>query len=140
MKRETIRRVETEEQAREVQRPHVSHWSKHPHLPKYCCAAVHDGGRSVGFHQCGRKPKHWYGSLGYCNQHDPNAVLERREKNEAEYRLKMDAYVAGIEAKTRARLLGEACIDAVQKIAAGHNDPRGLCLELLRQHKVETGE
>lgn len=129
-------KIITEEQAKSVQWPYINHWSKQRHSPEYCCAAVHDGGRSVGFHQCSFKPKHWYGSLGYCTKHDPNNVLAERHRRDEEYRGKLAEYNAKLEASVRARLFAEACEAAVRSIAAGHNDPRSLCLEILEQFKA----
>ncbi len=36
---------------------------------KYCRESVPMGGRSVGFHQCCRKPKVYIDNIGYCTQH-----------------------------------------------------------------------
>lgn len=35
----------------------------------YCAAAVHEGGQSVTFHQCGRRPALRLGGYGWCKQH-----------------------------------------------------------------------
>jgi len=34
-----------------------------------CRWAVHDGGRSVTFHQCWRHPAVWKDDIGLCRQH-----------------------------------------------------------------------
>ena len=35
----------------------------------YCAAAVHEGGQSVTFRQCGRRPTLRIGGYGWCTQH-----------------------------------------------------------------------
>jgi hypothetical protein len=137
MEREKIpRRVETEEQARSIQPPYTGpFYARRTHDPTWCCASVPDGGRSVSFRQCGRKPKHWYGELGYCNQHDPNFVLDERDRREREYRAKRDRYQAHLENTVRRRQFLDACEVAVREIAKGHNDPMTLCRALLQKYK-----
>lgn len=57
--------------------------------PNYCYQAVHDTGRGVGFHQCGRRWKVEDESGNrWCSQHDPKTVArkdaEARNAYEAE--------------------------------------------------------
>lgn len=117
--------------------------------PKYCCHAVHEGGHGVGFYQCNNGPKYfrlvaridWRTGeattepveRGYCGTHDPVRVAERKkkrnEKNAAEEvirKAKQD------KRRTREEFVA-ACIEAVRKIGAGHNDPRTLALEVLQK-------
>ena len=37
--------------------------------PNYCARQVAEGGRSVGFNQCGRKIVKWIDGYGFCKQH-----------------------------------------------------------------------
>lgn len=70
--------------------------------PGYCAHGVHDGGRSVGFHQCGHKAKFTIAGFGYCGRHykavQEDVARERRnsarreawEKNNATARRRDD--------------------------------------------------
>lgn len=61
------------------------HWSHDPALDKsHCLASVPDGGRSVGHHQCSRRP--W--KDGWCKQHHPDSVANRREESNRRYEKK----------------------------------------------------
>ncbi len=59
--------------------------------PDNCRAAVHNGGRAPGFHQCYRKPKVQRkvqgekGKVGFCTQHDPEVVAAREKARSDEY-------------------------------------------------------
>jgi len=104
-----------------------------------CRAAVHDGGRWPGFHQCTRKVKvtrevNHHGKIvemGYCKQHDPVAVKAKADA----WRAKLDADCAERDAQRKAKRdaedLARAAIAALRQIAAGHNDPRSLAIEVL---------
>lgn len=69
-------------------------YKPNPIEPDKCRASVHNGGRGGGFHQCPRNPKvqrkvkGHRGKVGFCKQHDPEAVAardaERRERWDAE--------------------------------------------------------
>ena len=108
-----------------------------------CRASVHDrDSRSFNSHQCSKKAKVVRKVLhhgkevefGYCGLHDPVAVAEKRAKREAAWRAKWDAEQAAWKAKQDARELAERAeraIEALRQIAAGHNDPRSLAIEVL---------
>lgn len=123
--------IGTEEWARDAQRPHVTHFTNKPHDPKRCCASVPDGGRHVTFHQCSRKPKVFYGALGYCTSHDPVAVAEKRRAQKAAWKAEWEAKAAAIADAKKRREFEAACIAAIREIAAGHNDPRSLASGVL---------
>lgn len=114
--------------------------------PGTCCHAVHEGGRGVGFYQCTRKAKHKrdvlrYGkpaTLEYCTIHDPVAVKRKRDDWRAKFNAKMAAERADREAREAERVLKNAALEAIRKIAAGHNDPRGLALEILSDQEPST--
>jgi len=124
----------TEEWARERERPFVHHWHKTPHNPEYCCASVPEGGRSVLFHQCRRAPKVWYGSLGYCSQHDPVAADARHEAKKAQWAADEQSRTNRRATEAHAAAFGKAAVAALKEIAAGHNDPRSLAQSVLREH------
>jgi hypothetical protein len=51
--------------------------------PARCAEAVHDAGRGVGFHQCGRKWKVTDANGDrWCAQHDPQVVADKRTLRE----------------------------------------------------------
>lgn len=130
-------RVTTEEQARQVSFPYNG-WAGDPRPfdPRWCCASVHRGRGAPG--QCVRKPKHWYGKYGYCDQHDPNRMLDVQDQRDAEYKRKQAEINARIDAKAREREYHEACAAAVRNIAKGHNDPMLLCRAIMRKYGVEN--
>lgn len=110
---------------------HVSDIGRRPADNRYCVASVHNGSGHVGFHQCSRKPKHEYGGHGWCAQHYPPNEHKRREERHAAWKAEWKAREEGwareaAEAKQKA-----AALEAIKKIAAGHNDPRGLAEEVL---------
>lgn len=128
--------ITTEEDARIVQYPWSGRYGREiPHNTKYCCASVPDGGRSMGFHQCGNAPKHFYGSLGYCTKHDPNYIIQKKLAWEADYEAKLAAERAKRNLQALKAEFTQQCIEAVRTIAAGHNDARGLCQNLLYMFK-----
>ncbi|AWI90303.1 hypothetical protein C0214_19800 [Methylobacterium sp. DM1] len=101
--------------------------------PNRCRHAVYEG--RMGFYQCQRKPVVFRcvkgEDVGFCKQHDPEAVAAR----EKAWREKFDRERAAESAKwERARRLTEAnraAKEALEQIAAGHNDPRVLAAEIL---------
>ena len=116
--------------------PHKEPWK--PDLSR-CRCAVHDAESWPGFHQCNNKVKvtrkvlhHGVeAEFGYCNRHDPIAVAAKRAKQEAAWKAKWDAEKAAAQAKRDERELAERAIEALRQIAAGHNDPRSLAIEVL---------
>lgn len=109
-------------------------------LRKDCCnTAVHDAGRSVGFHRCGNKIKvrrlvvHRGETLelGYCGLHDPLKIAERRAKREAEWQAQRKADEAK---RARARAIEDAKAEAImilRRISEGHNDPRTAAMQFI---------
>lgn len=89
-------------------------------------------------HQCTKKATVWRPNedgetYGYCRQHDPVLVKQRRDarsaKWDAKWQQEMDAHQKA-EEERRALL---ACKEAIQQIAGGHNDARGLAVETLKK-------
>lgn len=98
---------------------------------RYCVASVWDG--RMGSYQCSRKPKHEYGGHGWCNQHYPPNEHARKEARSAEYQRQADERKAGYARDAAERSLRDDALQAIRQIAAGHNDPRALALEVLRE-------
>lgn len=71
------------------------------------------------------------GEIGFCRQHDPEAVKARgkarRDQWEAEYAAKR----AEDERNRLTRKAQDAAKAALEQIAGGHNDPRALAVEVL---------
>ena len=102
---------------------------REPHNPKYCAAAVF--GERVSHWQCHRKPKHQYGGYGWCAQHHPPNVHARKEARYAEHRRESDARTARWKREETEAKQRVAALEAIKKIAAGHNDPAALAREVL---------
>jgi len=117
--------VGTEEWARSISHPYTAIIWNTPHNPAYCCATI--WGPRVTSWQCNRKPSVFYGSLGYCKQHDPAAQIARRAEQDKRLREQMETDAR----KYALRALGPKAIEALRQIAAGHNDPRSLAKEVL---------
>ena len=115
----------TEEWARRTVPPHVSDIYRVPHDPNWCCASVL--GDWFGSHQCRRKPRVFYGELGYCGQHDPAVTVQR-------IAAKVSANAAKYAEQDRQCNLKADALSALKQIAAGHNDPRALAIEVLAKH------
>jgi len=102
--------------------------------PNRCRAAVSFGGRAVGFRQCLRKP--W--KDGWCKQHHPDTVAERRKRQDrmAQQRLenspimrlvKARREIEGLQARIDKALAWIATqdigsLDMVQKILEGKDE------------------
>jgi hypothetical protein len=107
--------------------------------PGSCCAAVHESGRGVSFYQCTKKAKYTREvmhrgqrvTLEYCGIHDPEFVRRKNIKWRTEYDARRAEEQAQRDAKKADRILRDAALEAIRKIAAGHNDPRSLAMEVL---------
>ncbi len=111
--------------------------------PGQCRAAVHEGGRGAGFYQCSRRAKVTRTvvtrnsetvDVEYCSTHDPVFIKAKAEKWRADYDAKRAREQAHHAELKRQKSLADAAIAAIKQIAAGHNDPRTLALELLAEH------
>lgn len=96
---------------------------------RYCVASIFDG--RAGSHQCSRKPKHQYGGHGWCAAHYPPNKEARREARNVAWQAKWDAHDAEAERRALLEAQKDAALDAIKKIAAGHNDPAALAREVL---------
>lgn len=104
-------------------------WAGSPdgHQPDYllCCQEVEDNSTFwPRYRQCRRK-RGFGPDDAYCKQHDPDAVALRRRKADER------AIVANRKWLLEAN--GEYFFKALEKIAAGHNDPRGLAKEIVER-------
>lgn len=123
----------TEDEAQKIQPPYREGRIGRANDPKRCCAC----NRSSGFYrrQCDNPIKVRYGRLGYCGIHDPAKVKARREATDARWRAESKAREKlALNAKHRRDFLAE-CECAVRAIAAGNNDPRGLCAGIIQRHE-----
>lgn len=102
--------------------------------PKYCAQSVWPA-NGHSSHQCRREGKYEYGGHLWCGIHHPPTVHVKRAARtrgwEEEQRRKDAAYAAA-EARSKLR---DAALDALRQIAAGHNDPRGLALEVFGKER-----
>jgi hypothetical protein len=89
-----------------------------------CCVSVTPNERGGGArtHQCFRARGHGPDEA-YCKQHDPATVKARAAKADEEYRVKHYAEMK--------RWCGPSFLEALRKIAAGHNDPRTFATEIV---------
>lgn len=74
------------------------------------------------FHQCERRAKvdgRW------CKQHDPEAVKAREAERTAKWNADM--------ATRRVELAGQRFLNALRQIADGHNDPRTLARDTIKE-------
>jgi len=97
--------------------------------PARCAQEVPDS-RGLLWYQCSRKRGHGP-EQAYCKQHDPAAVKAKREAQAAKWRAEWEAEAKAREAERAALQLGKDAIAALQQIADGHNDPRGLAQGVL---------
>lgn len=99
------------------------------HEPDFarCCESLMDKYHPGGY-QCTRKRGH--GPDGaYCKQHAPEAVAARQEKSNLDYAVKLHARMK--------QVYGPTFLDALRKIAAGHNDPRALATEIVSKFDAD---
>ena len=61
----------------------------------------------------------------YCAQHDPQAIVRKAEEREAEYQRKWRV--------RRIERYGPRFYAVLREIAEGHNDPRTLAIETLKE-------
>lgn len=124
----------TENEARQIQPP----YRRTALHPDYCCASVNGPGGWLSS-QCDKKIKILYGSLGYCGIHDPQRVSDRRETADANRKANWKGQQAEFAREQRLNGFRMTCVDAVRQIAAGHNDPRALCAEILGEYSNVSG-
>jgi hypothetical protein len=108
-------------------------WGQSPAKRDRCRASVYT---SVWSHQCQRKPKIQREVDGklylFCYQHDPVAIDAKRKARQEKWDKEWAEKEAGWARKEAEGKALDACKEAIQKIAAGHNDPRTLAMETLK--------
>ena len=89
-----------------------------------CCEEVTPAERGgyVHRHQCTR-PRGYGPDQAYCKQHDPDKVAERIKERQRAWVEKSN--------KERYQWYGRTFFDAIQQIADGHNDARGLAQKVI---------
>lgn len=92
--------------------------------PNRCKAEMYT---NLTFHQCGNKPKR----DGWCGIHHPDADARRRSQIEAKQMERLNK----VRLSNLAHDFRAECVDAVKKIAVGHNDPQGLCQEIVIKYR-----
>lgn len=122
----------TEAWARNIQAPHKTRFTNTPHDPARCCASVEQAWPV--YTQCTRAPLAWYGTLGYCKQHDPASVLARQEARQKKWRLEAQEISARRNNEILRAELAKEALAALRSIADGHNDPRSLASEILAKY------
>lgn len=91
-----------------------------------CCVEVSGHQMWANYHQCTRKRGH--GPDGaYCKQHDPAAAEARRKASDAKY--------AQLHNNLRIEWAGPKFFEALVKIADGHNDPRAVAQEAIKDYR-----
>lgn len=97
-----------------------------------CRASIFNGWSS---HQCSRKKAVERDGIGYCKQHDPIAVQEKRDARDAERRAYWRAQEARDAREAHRRAWTEKAVAALRQIAAEHNDPGALAREVLSEEE-----
>lgn len=110
--------------------------------PGRCRANVHAKGSSFHSHQCEKRAKVTREVLNgstvemveYCGTHDPVRRKAADDARRTERDAKWDERQRLWDEQKRIQALEKAALAAIRQIAAGHNDPRTLALELLAEH------
>lgn len=93
----------------------------------HCCVGVWSNERWSRHSQCSKKRGYGPGKA-YCKIHDPASVKARQEKAEADANAKWNSQ--------RYSFHGRAFYSALEEIANGHNDARGLAAEVIAKFKA----
>lgn len=98
-----------------------------------CCerVTVYDNGWPRS-HQCKRKNGH--GPDGaYCKTHSPETVAEKQKARQEKWDMEMEAF----RLRSKLQANASAMLGIIRQIAKGHNDPRQLCADFLREKQFE---
>lgn len=108
---------------------HREYGNNSPHRPDFerCCVSVYSAWSSS---QCGRKAAHDPDHTGKPTRCKIHSRAYRKGKAEIA-RAKWDAEEAARAERRREREGKDAALALIEKIADGHNDPRGAALDLL---------
>lgn len=72
-------------------------------------------------------------AVEYCGVHDPVRLAAKQAERNRKQQAKWDAKEVTKKKAERAKALRERALAAIRRIAAGHNDPRGLATDILRE-------
>lgn len=100
---------------------------------KRCRASVPERS-GFGSHQCSRKVVVQRAGYGFCAQHDPVVRRAKQQERDAAWQRQHQAENDMRARQARERALQRDALDAIRKIAAGHNDARGLAQQVLIDH------
>ncbi|MFT3987158.1 hypothetical protein [Aestuariivirga sp.] len=82
-------------------------------------------------HQCARKAVLTIEGKGYCKQHSPDRRAEECKRQQLDYA--QERHFSDLKWQ------GEKFFEALLKISRGHNDPRQLALDALRNITGDKG-
>lgn len=88
-----------------------------------CCKEVYRSDSGWGRHYQCTKPRGHGPDQAYCKTHDPEAEAKRRRASDVKYWIESN--------KRRVEWNGPKFLAALQEIADGHNDARGLAKEVI---------
>lgn len=95
-----------------------------------CQAGVYEREWWGKWHQCHRKAAVEEDGARWCKQHAPSAEKARRQKAHEQYKAKWNA--------ERPRWYAGKMMAIIEQIAAGHNDPSGLCADFLKDYRKDA--
>lgn len=110
--------------------------SHHIYLRDYkgrCCAHIYSplgNGHSIPG-QCGNKGSKKYGDYLFCGTHYPPSVARRDATRAEQRRLEREENSRLWKERANADKMLRDALAAIKLIAAGHNDPRALAMEVL---------
>ena len=98
-----------------------------PAMPDKCCENVWPAGRFMFPHQCNRARGHGP-ERAYCKQHDPEYIADKRRVEAAKHEAAMEM--------RKIEWAAHGMFAALRQIADGHNDPRALAKETIKDLKT----
>jgi len=87
--------------------------------------------------QCQRKGKLECEGYHWCATHYPPNVVARRLAIHARHEAEAERNRLEWDARDKERKMRDAALKAIKQIADGHNDPRGLAMEVLGRKAAE---
>ena len=96
-----------------------------------CDTHIYSGFRS---HRCTRNGVVERDGKFYCKKHDPVAVRQRDDAMRVAWAAERNVEEAQRKEAARIAALRVDAAAALRKIAAGHNDPKALAVEVLAKH------
>ena len=87
------------------------------------------------WYDCNKTAKMTHEGKHYCGIHDPVKRKAKREEKSKQWREEWDRKAREDAEERRMDELKTAALEAIYKIAAGHNDAMSLAREILEKHK-----